>query len=268
MAKIVTIQNVDRIVRQKEYPTDGLLVTSIFRTVQGEGPYAGWPSIFLRLAGCNFGDKSDHCQFCDTSFRFDQGKFYTFEDLCMTLMAQPGYNEKDILVITGGEPTLQPALLSFIQGIDFFARVQIETNGTQVSFFKQLEELEDSEDLPAVYVRPSVVVSPKASSKAGRYAELSKTVLGGTSCLKFVVTADPDDPHHEVPQWAFESKVPIYVSPMAVYKKPYSGEVSSAWDHDLIDPVETSKNYAYAAQYALKHNLKLSIQQHLFLGVA
>jgi len=278
MKTIPIIQNVDRIIRPRDYDhlDDKLLVTSFFKTIQGEGPYAVHPAIFLRLAGCNFGDKHDHCAFCDTSFQFDQGKAYDFSELTYELTNIPGYSKSDILVITGGEPTLQLNLLYFIHGMDeLFKRVQIETNGTQLSFFKEIESHEmaiDFDENVLSYVRPSIVVSPKASQKAGRYAESSELVKQLASCFKFVVTADETDVHHEVPKWALDlsasGRTPVYVSPMAVYKKPYQGEVASAWDRELIDAEATSRNYAYAAEYALKHNLRLSIQQHLFLGVA
>jgi 7-carboxy-7-deazaguanine synthase len=277
MAKVVTIQNQDRIIRQRDYDKlgdDKLLVTWFGRTIQGEGPYAGRPSVFLRLAGCNFGSKTDGwCEFCDTSFQFDQGTAWSYQDLAYTLTTLPGYDKNDVLVITGGEPTLQKNLIGFIHGVEeAFNRVQIETNGTQASFFRELIRIEESDVLPDGYKRPSIVVSPKANTKVGRYAEPSEDVKLLASCFKFVVTADPDDPHHLVPLWAREmawlNRCPVYVSPMAVYRKPYSGEVASAWDHELIDVEETAKNYAYAAKYALENNLWLSIQQHLFLGVA
>ena len=32
---------------------DGYLVHSMFHTLQGEGPFAGHPALFVRFAGCN-----------------------------------------------------------------------------------------------------------------------------------------------------------------------------------------------------------------------
>lgn len=288
------VQNVDRIIRQRDYDKFGdstLLVTSFFRTIQGEGPYAGWPAVFLRLAGCNFGDKSDHCQWCDTSFQFDQGKTFNFNELSYELTHLPGYRETDILVITGGEPTLQHNLVPFMIGASsLFKRIQIETNGTQPSFFALMQRYEESmyptthvgrakhliaealgEPDADRYVRPSVVVSPKASNKASRTPELAELVQHYASCLKFVVTADPEDPQHEIPDWALSMQAKygtlIYVSPMAVYLRPYAGEVSSAWDATLIDQEATAANYAYAAQYAMQHGFLLSIQGHLFTAI-
>lgn len=42
---------------------DFLEVVKIFHTLQGEGPFAGTPAIFVRLGGCNL-----QCKFCDTEF--------------------------------------------------------------------------------------------------------------------------------------------------------------------------------------------------------
>jgi 7-carboxy-7-deazaguanine synthase len=273
MNKVIPIvtQNVDRIVRRRDYEQfgDRLLVTSMFRTIQGEGPYAGHPAVFLRLAGCNFGDKQDHCSWCDTSFQFDEGTAYTHTDLLAALQALPGYRNTDILVITGGEPTLQPALVSFLRLMSFtnWRRVQLETNGTQAAFFEQLEQWINGDNEPAVCWAPSIVISPKASSKAGRIPELSKLALKYASCLKFVVSSDPNDPQHTIPDWALQSRKKVYVSPMAVYARPYAGEVSSIWEDGLVNKEATAANYAYAAQYAMAHGLLLSLQTHLFTAI-
>jgi len=276
----IVTQNVDRVVRMADYnalKTDELVVTSMFRTIQGEGPFAGYPAVFLRLSGCNFGDKQDHCAWCDTAFHLDKGTMYTPNDLLEKLQQLPGYRKSDILVVTGGEPTLQLNLIHFMRHVGpFFKLVQIETNGTQAGFFRRLEEKQ-----PQVTQRGyiehfnlaplSVVVSPKASTKAGRTPQLSEVVLRHTGALKFVVTADANDPQHVVPEWVADVQqqysMPVYVSPMAVYRKPYAGEVSSIWDAELINQQATAVNYAYAARYAMEHGFLLSLQTHLFTAV-
>lgn len=45
-------------------PDNQLAVAKIFTTIQGEMPFAGFPAVFLRLAGCNRGAKNDACYFC------------------------------------------------------------------------------------------------------------------------------------------------------------------------------------------------------------
>lgn len=43
----------------RDATSDTLMVTSIFFTLQGEGPYSGMPALFIRLAKCNLS-----CNFC------------------------------------------------------------------------------------------------------------------------------------------------------------------------------------------------------------
>ncbi len=282
-AKTIQIvrQNLDRVVRKSDYAKfeDELLVTSMFRTIQGEGPYAGFPSVFLRLAGCNFGNKDPDsaCQWCDTNFQFDNGLAWKYDALLEALTTGLGYNKNDVLVITGGEPTLQRNLLPFMKlARKAFKIIQIETNGTQAGFYKELEQWHATQELEVLTEALSVhrgiysVVSPKAVYKAGRIPKPSDVVLRFSGCLKFVVDANPESPHHKVPEWVNDPdmyNIPIYVSPMARYLRPYSGEVSSIWDQTLIDHETTSKNYEYAAQYAIANNFRLSLQTHLFTAI-
>lgn len=203
-----------------------------------------------------------HTHNCDTGFEFDKGQRYTPEQLLAMLYRDPDYHKSQILVITGGEPTLQHGLLSFIVlASQHFAETQIETNGTQPKFYTAAVERNMTHLFKSV-------VSPKANYQTGKYTELPGDVTWWAHCLKFVVSADPASAHHEVPEWAFKLGKTIYVSPMAVYKKAYSGEVSSIWDAELIDQEATAANYNYAAQYAMKHHLRLSLQTHLFTGLA
>lgn len=262
--KTILIQNADRAVSARDYTSLGtdLLVASTFATIQGEGPYAGYPSMFLRLSGCNYGDKGDHCQFCDTTFNFDKGTRYSVEALLAHLLADPAYHRDQILVITGGEPTLQQNLLAFMVKAKFYFKdIQLETNGTQPKFYRAATERNMASSFMSV-------VSPKANMRLGKYPPVHPEVLWWAKCLKFVVSADPLNAHHEVPEWALESNKIVYVSPMVVYKEAYEGEVSSVWQEGLIDREATAANFAYAAAYAMKHNLVVSVQMHIFLGIA
>jgi len=65
----------NEIVGQKFFKDqDGLMVVSRFMTLQGEGPYRGYPAFFVRLAKCNLA-----CSFCDTYF--DNGDWFTVDEL-------------------------------------------------------------------------------------------------------------------------------------------------------------------------------------------
>jgi organic radical activating enzyme len=98
-----------------------LKVNEIFYSIQGEGLRTGQASVFLRLSGCNL-----HCGFCDTNHA------------AYTEMTEEQIVEKvrqvcgpcRWVVLTGGEPLLQPVgkLIRILRGVGY--KVQVETNGT------------------------------------------------------------------------------------------------------------------------------------------
>ena len=102
----------DRIITHQDFASqakDTLLISGTFMTIQGEGPFAGHPAFFIRMAGCNYGDKEKHCGgkglSCDTDFRYDKGKTVHVDDLLDELRE----SRAKVLVLTGGEPLLQAA---------------------------------------------------------------------------------------------------------------------------------------------------------------
>lgn len=100
-----------------------LKVNEIFKGIQGESVYAGLPCTFIRLTGCNL-----RCNYCDTTYAYDEGRNYSFDDL-LNEVESFGCN---LVEITGGEPLLQEKVLDFL---DQLARrnqtVLLETNGTK-----------------------------------------------------------------------------------------------------------------------------------------
>lgn len=250
---------------------DKLLVTSVFYTLQGEGPFAGRPAVFVRLTHCNL-----QCKFCDTNF--SHGDWMDHNELLGAVLAAPGDAANlasMVLVVTGGEPMLQPALVPLLVTARLhFAEVQIESNGLQ------LLDIPNSSHL---------VVSPKCSQIDGipiHYLKPPKRVLHRANCLKFVVTADRDSPYYTVPDWALswqqDAQRPVYVSPMAEYKRypdlqvvadknlawRSRAERVSFWESDLLDMHKVRANHEHAAQLCLKHGLRLSMQLQLFTSLA
>jgi 7-carboxy-7-deazaguanine synthase len=258
-----------------------LLVTSIFLTLQGEGPFQGRPAIFVRMAKCNLA-----CSFCDTYF--DHGDWFKTSDLSAEIYMRaktkfPISLRRDIgVVITGGEPSLQPQVSVLLHQLEIvpFAFTQIETNG--ILFLDLLPE------------KTTLVVSPKAAEKEGKathYLKPRDNVLERANCLKFVMSAELGTPYCTVPDWALQWRrdtgKPIYVSPMNCYlRKPAEfeamelrkvrpdlalrtrNEVISFWEDGLLDMGQNKLNHEYAARYALDHGLFLTLQQHLFASLA
>lgn len=99
-----------------------LRVNEIFYSIQGEGPFAGHPAVFIRLSGCN-----EKCSFCDT----EHEQFVSMDEeriahITKDLASDGCY----LVVITGGEPFLQDftglARLLLHEGF----HLQVETNGS------------------------------------------------------------------------------------------------------------------------------------------
>lgn len=169
-----------------------LAVVDIFATLQGEGPFVGQPSVFVRLGGCNLA-----CGFCDTEF--EDFSVMALDSLVQRVLAC-GAGRCDLVVITGGEPLRQnitplcEALLA--RGL----RVQIETNGT---LWQALPE--------GVHV----VCSPKMSN--GAYHTLRPDLLARVDALKFIVSADDPDYRSVGEVGQAGTAIPVYVQPMDVY---------------------------------------------------
>lgn len=103
-----------------------LKVNEIFWSFQGEGLRAGFPSIFLRLAGCQLG-----CPYCDTKEAWKSGRWMPLSDIIEELRKQKKKYPASQVVITGGEPMEQDLgdLVEALKMKNFF--VAIETNGLE-----------------------------------------------------------------------------------------------------------------------------------------
>jgi organic radical activating enzyme len=246
--------NVDRnvsIANYRDVPKDAFLHTSMFYTIQGEGPYSGEPALFLRLAGCNIGAKED-CQWCDTKFDYDEGTLITFREVELEMAK----HKTSLLVITGGEPLLQHDAIKAFAERNSFLHIQLETNGML------LRQENYSHDL-------TYVVSPKIPHGKATYSPLPEYLFGLVS-FKFVMDADPASPYHTLPEQLFEddvAKSAIFVSGITAYTGPPApGVVQSLWASN-IDREKTARNYAYAAAVAMNHGFCWSLQSHLLAGV-
>lgn len=99
----------------KQYP-----VVELFSSVQGEGAFMGMPVTFLRLAGCNL-----RCVWCDT-----KESWKTEGITKMTVAEIVDKIDKNILVVTGGEPCLHDLTELIEVCHERNILVNIETNGT------------------------------------------------------------------------------------------------------------------------------------------
>lgn len=110
-----------------------MVITEIFKSIQGEGTRAGLPCIFVRLTGCNL-----RCTWCDTAYAFHGGKKMSVEEVlaCVDELAgraegTPGSQAAVPLVeLTGGEPLLQEEIYPLAEKLLTAGYlVMIETSG-------------------------------------------------------------------------------------------------------------------------------------------
>jgi organic radical activating enzyme len=86
----------------------------VFYTLEGEGEYVGWPSVFMRMSMCNLtciGFKSEDAPFgCDSYVSWSKKNKMSFEEVA-AFYEKHGYEQRlregALLKITGGEPFIQ-----------------------------------------------------------------------------------------------------------------------------------------------------------------
>lgn len=104
-------------------------IAEIFYSLQGEGYWSGTPAVFIRLAGCNLA-----CPWCDTPAPKEVLKMSpaTIIEQVEELLSKSGKNRSSVLlVITGGEPTIQDyyQLVTSLKAAFPHNPLSMETNG-------------------------------------------------------------------------------------------------------------------------------------------
>jgi organic radical activating enzyme len=218
----------------------GFLVHSIFYTIQGEGPWAGKPTIFVRFAGCNL-----RCFFCDTDFA--GGTHYTTKDLAHVLM-QASLESKCLdFVLTGGEPMLQPltGLIQYMNAIPSAYRFQVETAGTVWPV-----------EMETVMNRGVLIVcspkTPKVHAQIEKYA----------SAWKYIIMAGDTDPEDGLPIRSTQTPG----GAARIFRPNYKGAVY-VQPCDEGDPRVNTANITLAVNIVKKYGYRLSMQMHKYAGI-
>ena len=154
----------NKILKPEIHSGDKLDIQEIFPTLQGEGPYTGQPSVFIRLGGCNLA-----CNFCDTEF--DSYKKISLKKILSAVKNFAKKGKIKLIVITGGEPLRQPIERLCEELVKLKFIVQIETNGT---VFRKLPH------------EVKIICSPKVTND--KYHPIRPDLLPRINAFKFIIS--------------------------------------------------------------------------------
>lgn len=244
-------------IRPDEQALDGqtLAVQEIFYTLQGEGPQAGRPAVFIRLAGCNLA-----CSFCDTDFESKIENRLSVEQIIAQVEAFPHHG---LVVLTGGEPLRQniSVLVDLLIHRGVVDLVQIETAGTLWD-----DRLDQLALYPAAGPFLQIVCSPKTP-------RLASFVAANCRHFKYVIEAGrvlkidglpgygTQLATKSLPQKLFRPGrgATIWVSPC----DPGEGNGANGKTSAQIWKANTDE----AVRSALLHGYRLSLQMHKLVGL-
>lgn len=219
--------------------TDGqqLWIQEIFYTIQGEGPFSGQPSVFIRTAGCNL-----KCYWCDTDFESSSWSPSLDELVEQVNAIRPPVC--DLIVLTGGEPFRQN-ICPFVEAmLGQGLRVQIETAGTL------WVDLPETPNL-------TIVCSPKTR-------QLHTKLIPRLSALKYVLSTGEIDLGDGLP--AMSTQIPD--KPMRLYRAERSQNVPIyVMPRDDQDIERNARNAALCADVAMRHGYRLCLQVHKLIGL-
>lgn len=232
-------------------------VIKVWKTIQGEGPWAGMPAVFVRLAGCNL-----QCRLCDTQYtdgRISLGAMTLAERV--ERVAAEGhvgsklleYTGRDvpIVVISGGEPLRQniAPLVKRLLDRDFI--VQIETNGTLFN-----------SELPYGNYNLWIVCSPKTPF-------LHPALQEHIHALKYVLQAGQVDERDGLPLHTLGSGIGVARPNMKRKSDDEFGFLGEVYVEPL-DEQDVEKNRANldaAVRSSMKFGYRLSLQLHKIIGL-
>lgn len=97
-------------------------VVEIFSSIDGEGITAGYPAVFIRLAGCNL-----RCDYCDTKYSYEGGHEMSVEEIMDKVLSF----EIRRVTVTGGEPLIHKDIDILLRCLLIGGfKVNVETNGS------------------------------------------------------------------------------------------------------------------------------------------
>lgn len=228
-----------------------LAISEVFYSLQGEGKTTGYPSVFVRLGGCNLmcGGMGTHLDGelhngatwrCDTIEVWMKSQRQDFEDI-LPPDCEEAIRRGAHVILTGGEPLIQSEKVEkFIEYIRENYRknayIEVETNGTIVPNIKGVDQWNCSPKL-----------SNSGNDTAMRFNRQSLEELNRLNTqFKFVIS-DQRDMTEVLEDFYFLNREKIWLMP--------AGE-----NQELL-----SQTKLKTAEWAKRYNFKFTTRLHIDL---
>lgn len=224
-------------------------------TLEGEGKFVGYPSIFLRMYGCNLrcpgfiSESSPHG--CDSYVSWSVKNVVSFDDAFKMLEENQrleSLKHGAILKLTGGEPLifqkgLEEFIEEFIQKYKFVPKIDFETNAT-------LTPNKYWADIGATFTTSPKLRSNGDPEEKTYKPDVLKWHVQHGSCFKFVVRNEDDITE--------------------IYEKYINGEPKVPTDRVWLMPCAGSRNehlqvQGWVADACKRYNFKFSPRLHLLI---
>ncbi len=234
-----------------------LEIVDVFHTLQGEGPFAGEPAVFVRLAGCNL-----QCKFCDTDFEETRLTLDVSATVALVERERMRNGPCGLVVLTGGEPLRQQIkpLVQALNGAGW--RVQVETAGTlwrpQWGGLFALREMHGH----VTTTGNTIVCSPKTT-------RLAPGIQPYIHALKYIVQHGQMCVRDGLPVTNTQVKGPSEMRPLRpaqligpkihhtqIYMQPCDAGPGA------FESLQTAKNLALAANICKSKGYRLALQIH------
>ena len=144
-------------------------IIEVFHSLQGEGPFTGVRTTFVRTARCNL-----RCSWCDTTYSFGPGR----ERSIPSLLREVARQRTRHVCLTGGEPLLQRESPELVRRLAARGITTVVETGGSLDVTPYL-------GIPNVVLSVDVKCPSSKMQARNRWANLPK--LRPTDVLKFVI---------------------------------------------------------------------------------
>ncbi len=225
----------------------------VFKSIQGEGPNTGIPSIFIRFFGCNL-----QCTWCDTKYswhpNFAEYKEFNLEEIIKKIL---DFGDVQNIVFTGGEPSLFQKEIKLIVDKLLGCHSRVGGNPGQKILISKKDtprhvptfELETNGSFPIEdNFWNTINISPKLKNSGNKKYKIRANNFPEKTFWKFVIESEKDlEEIFEIQKEYNISNEKIYLMPQAQTKK------------------EIEKKSQEILELCVKYNFRFSSRLHIWI---